>query len=237
MAHRAHRDFVTGIRLILSVAAALYLALNQGIESHAEIYVAGYGGVTQSRSTDVTASTQSCFALTCASPVETTRSVGFKSGPVAGVRGGYWFQSLRLAGFAGDVSYYRVQGAGLDIDVLPLSLLALGRLSLFPSREAPRGRIQPYVGLGPSLAIQRASADFRPSLPNAVSGWSLAPAWDARAGVALTLSARFSLFSEWRMIQQRVEIRNSPLWNLGAQERLSTTLTTQHLVVGIAVSF
>ena len=59
MAHRAHRNFVTGIRLILSVAAALYLALNQGIESHAEIYVAGYGGGTQSRSTDVTASTQS----------------------------------------------------------------------------------------------------------------------------------------------------------------------------------
>lgn len=235
---RASQASVIRKRTALPTACcALLVLVSFCCDAQAEMFVGAYGGWARSRSTDVSASTQTCLTVTCATPSTTTRSVGFRSAASAGLRAGYWLERLPLVGVAGDISFYNARGAGLDVEAIPLTVLALVRLPLFSSREFSQGRLQPYVGIGPSLVLQQATVDFRPALPSPITGWSFASGWDARAGLAIPLSSRLSLFTEWRLTQQRLEVKNTPLFNLGAHDRISTTLTTQHYLFGFALRF
>ncbi|MBI5854405.1 MAG: outer membrane beta-barrel protein [Nitrospirae bacterium] len=204
---------------------------------HAEVFLGAYGGWTRGQGTDVAASSQSCFTVTCQPASYATRSVTFQSGGSVGLRAGYWFERLPMVGLAGDLSFYRTSGSGFELDAVPLSALVFFRVPFLATEQQRGGRLQPYVGIGPSLVVQTASADFRPALPAPVTGWAIAPGWDARAGLSMPLSSRVSLFSEWRLTQQRVDIRNTPLFNLGMNERISATLTTHHYLFGVSWHF
>src|SRR6187402_2794070 len=79
--------------------------------------------------------------------------VEFDTEAVGGGRLGYWFDGIRWLGVAGDVSYFAPAGRGTQsetrLEVVPLSPLVMFRLPLLDSPVFPRGRLQPYLGVGP----------------------------------------------------------------------------------------
>lgn len=148
----------------------------------AELFAGLHGGWAKPLGTDVSASTQTCLTITCTPAAATARSVGFRSAVSAGLRVGYWLERFPLTGVAGDVSYYQARGTGVIVEAIPLTTLVLFRLPLFPGEGLRGETFAPYLAIGPSAVVQRASVDFRPTLSSTVSGWALAPGWDARAG-------------------------------------------------------
>jgi hypothetical protein len=82
--------------------------------------------------------------------------IDFKSGVSFGIRGGYWLDSVPWLGFAFDLSVFDpdedVKLVPLKLDVFPISGLLMLRYPLLKSDAYPRGRLQPYAGVGLALS-------------------------------------------------------------------------------------
>ncbi len=222
------------------LAALLFAAapcLAAAPAAHSEPFIDLYGGWSQTRSTDVSASQRTCLLLGCTSTAQTTQPVAFRSGLSVGLRGGFWLERLPWLGLAGDLSYFETASQAVQLDSVALAATPMARLLLFSTPDRPRGRLQPYVGVGPTLVFHQVSADFRPASPITLSGWSPAVGWTARAGVAVPLSERLAVFSEWRLSQDRVALRHTGLFGVGDQGRLDLTQTTQHYLFGLSYRF
>lgn len=203
----------------------------------AEPFIDLYGGWSKARNTDVSATQQTCFFAGCTASTRTTQHETFESGAVAGVRGGYWFARKPCFGMAGDLSYSRTASDQVKIDSISIAATPMLRLPLWTTPDRPQGRLQPYLGAGPTIVIHSVSADFRPDAPVTVNGWSMAVGWTARAGLAVPLSAHITCFGEWRLSQERVSLRNTGFFGLGDQARLDFTQTTQQAVFGFSYRF
>lgn len=153
-----------------------------------------YGGIADTESTRVTATDRNCttvfpFLLDVCSPeTKATRNVGFETSATYGVRGGYWFEPVPWVGLAGDLSYFEAEAPAARFRVVPLSLLVMLRLPLLATEEIPKGRLQPYVGLGPSIFFHEATVDFRDEGVRKVRLSSAELGFDARLGLAWQFS-------------------------------------------------
>lgn len=225
------------MRVRLMTLLAAWLALAAAGQVQAEPFVDLYGGWSKGRNTDVSASQRTCFLVGCTTSTQTTQPLTFQSGPSAGVRGGYWFDRLPWFGVAGDLSYYRTSSTPAQLDSISLSATPMLRLPLWTTPERPHGHLQPYVGAGPTLVFHRVSADFEPASPIAVSGWSLAVGWTARAGLAVPISKHIAFFSEWRLSQDRVTLQQNGFFGMGDQGRLDMTQTTRQYLFGLSYRF
>lgn len=214
-----------------------WLVLTAAGSVQAEPFVDLYGGRSKGRNTDVSASQRTCFVVGCTATTQTTQPLIFHSGASAGVRGGYWFNRLPWLGVAGDLSYYRTSSAPLQLDSVSLSATPMLRLLLWTTPERPHGRLQPYVGAGPTLVFHSVSADFRPASPIALYDWSVAVGWTARAGLAVPISEHVAFFSEWRLSQDRVTLRQTSFFGVGNQGRLDMMQTTQQYLFGLSYRF
>ena len=112
----------------------------------------------------------------------------------AGLRAGYWFDSLPWLGLAADVSYFAPDDSGgPSIDVIPISPLLMLRAPLAVSEEFPNGRLQPFAGIGPGVFVSL--VDF------GVSGQedeSVDVGVDVHAGLRFLIARNASIFLQYR---------------------------------------
>jgi opacity protein-like surface antigen len=143
-------------------------------------------------------------------------------------------------GIAGDLSFFKAEGRDARFAIVPISFLLMLRLPLLATTEIPKGRLQPYVGVGPSVFHQDASVDFRPELGKKVETGSWGVGLDTRVGLAWQFHRRVALFTEYRLTHMPISTDNEGKDTLGtipATERLDTTLNTDHLLAGVSFRF
>jgi opacity protein-like surface antigen len=126
-----------------------------------------------------------------------TRQLDFDAGPTLGFRAGYWFARFPWLGVAGDLSYFSRKAEGASISAVPISLLFMLRWPLLASEEHPTGKLQPYIGFGPSLVAGNSSIDVAP-LTKTQDGSFTTLGADARAGLLWKLHRHIGVFGEYR---------------------------------------
>lgn len=199
-----------------------------------------YGGVAQTESTRVTAAHRDCavgfFFAFCSPETRAARRGRFDTSPTYGVRGGYWFETIPWLGVAGDLSHFEAKDDDARFRLTPFSLLVMARLPLLATEEIPRGRLQPYLGLGPSIIVQEATVDFRPEVDRRVNVDSAEVGLDVRAGLTWQFHRRVGLFAEYRFTHVSISGDNESDFPVGT-ERVDATLSTHHFLSGISIRF
>jgi hypothetical protein len=111
----------------------------------------------------------------------------FKAGVSLGIRGGYWLESVPYLGFALDLSFFNteedVSQFPLKLQVYPISGLLMLRYPLLTGSAYPRGRLQPYVGVGPGAFIATAKLDVPDPVPENFTSSKTTVGLDVRGGV------------------------------------------------------
>jgi Outer membrane protein beta-barrel domain len=129
----------------------------------------------------------------------------FDTEATGGGRLGYWLTGVGVPwlGFALDASYYAPATSAADVEarleVVPISALVLLRLPLLADPEVPTGRLQLYVGGGPSLVATRVKVDA-PGLGERFSETVAELGADIRAGITFMLTRTFGVFAEGRYL-------------------------------------
>ncbi len=226
--------FTKGLTVGIAVLGLVTLAPTL---AEAEWFVDIYGGWANTQKENLTASHQTCGILGCGPISRASRDIDFDTTNPFGVRGGIFIPRFPWFGLAGDVSFFEATAPGVNVTVVPLSFLLMARLPLLTSKDFPNGRLQPYIGAGPTLLYQETSVDFRPALPEEVSGFSLEAGYDLRAGLAWQFHQRVALFGEYRITHFPIAVENEPLNLAGNDENIDTTLDTSHFQVGLSFRF
>ena len=159
-----------------------------------------------------------------------------------GGRLGYWPDLFPYLGLAWDLSYFQADSEKVDFSIVPLSLLFMFRLPLLTSAEYPHGKIQPYLGGGPSVIYYDMTVDFRPAVSERVSDWGFENGWDFRAGLLWQFHRNFGIFGEYRYTHYKINYKDeTEEWILGFEPRtrlkVNTTLDTHHFLTGISFRF
>lgn len=219
------------------IPSAVFFSVVLAASLQAEPFVDLYGGWSKARNSDVSAFQRTCYAVGCTALTQTTEHQAFESDATAGVRAGYWFERHPWFGMAGDLSYSHTASTQLQLDAISVAATPMLRLPLWTTSGRPRGHLQPYIGTGPTIVMHQVQADFQPSTPVNVSGWSMAVGWTARAGLAVPVSDHVAFFGEWRLSQERVSVRETGFFGLGDQGRLDLTQTMQQSMFGLSYRF
>jgi outer membrane protein OmpA-like peptidoglycan-associated protein len=169
--------------------------------------------------------TQNADITTESGGKQTEGRVHFADSVTAGARIGYWFEGEPMVGVAGTVSYFQpgASGSTAKTEVVPLSLLAMGRWPLLVSKEFPKGQLQPYLGVGPGFFITHASTP-------GFSDTSKEAGLDFRTGAQWLFTPRVGSFVEYRLTHVGTTFRDQ-----GVREE--TSLTTHHFLIGMAYHF
>lgn len=155
------------------------------------------------------------------------RDLEFDTTLVFGAKAGYFFNRSLLGGHVGaeldvyhfrpDVADQQVRFTGLlagvqgdthttvpaaDIEVTALTLNLLYRLALATDARFPRGRVQPYVGIGAGAFIARLATTTTPFDVNRdISDTDVQPGIQALAGARWFLTRSIALFAEYKFLQ------------------------------------
>lgn len=171
--------------------------------------------------------------------ISATRQLQFDASPTFGIRGGYWSGNLPSLGLAVDLSYFERKAEGAKLQVIPVSALFLLRWPLFTSDEFPRGKLQPYIGAGPTLFFSDASIDAPPPLADLGKAHNEF-GFDIRAGVAWQVHKAFAILTEYRFTDVTFHYRGTrcteSVCTTATTVTTSTTdvpLMTHHILVGI----
>ena len=225
------------LALIWLTVLAGYLAVAPSTVS-AERFVDLYGGVAFTASDDVSAKSVNFPIFGTVTTESATRRVDFGSSPTMGIRGGYWLESVPWLGGAIDVSYFEADGDNVDITVVPLSFLLMLRWPLLTSDEFPKGRLQPYLGIGLATFFADLTADFTPTVSQKVDDFAIEAGLDLRSGLAWQFHPRFALFGEYRFTHFSRELDpKPPFLGFGTVEIVETTLSTHHFLGGVSFRF
>ena len=162
----------------------------------------------------------------------------------AGLRIGYWSPidyEIWEWGLAGDMSFFRAQSTkpDTDINVLPISLLALLRYPMLVSKDYPHGRTYPYLGIGPSVVTAKITTEaIHDNGSRVVSVTDIGVGFDLRTGWAWRLSERADWFVEYRFLAAHISGSNEDYRALFADRiDLSTSFTSHHLLSGLSFRF
>ncbi len=156
----------------------------------------------------------------------------YDGGVTFGGRTGFWFEAFPLIdiGIFADVSGVTQEVEDADFDFVPISLLPMVRMPLMKTDEIPNGRLQPYVGLGPSLVYSELdNGDLKDNT------WDLA--LDARAGVTFMLLKSFGLFTEYRATYFEPDFDDSVPGAPGSSVRADLDSLTHHVLFGTTFRF
>jgi opacity protein-like surface antigen len=218
----------------VAAGVGLLLFVLGGGAASAEWFVDLYGGASIPMDPDVTVTSQGTR--------ETERG---QSDPVwtVGGRGGYWFdRGPRWLGVALDISYFEPEfthsgGGGdvakLKIQTIPITPLVMFRLPLLESPEHPNGRLQPYLGIGPSVFHQKATVQFRSGAGD-ISEDGFAVGVDVRAGVAYEFLPNWALFLEYRFTHTSASPEGQ---SNGQKASVDVDLNTNHVLFGLGYRF
>lgn len=206
----------------------------------AEFFADLYGGATLS------GHAAASHAQTEPIAANLTRQLDFGAGPSFGLRAGYWFARFPWLGVAGDLSHLSRSAEGASISAVPISLLLMLRWPLLVSEEYPTGKLQPYIGFGPSLVAGNSSIDVAP-LTKTQDGSFTALGADARAGLLWKFHRHIGVFGEYRFTYFNAgtfdEQCPPPPQPCRAVPRdaitvntTDTSLTTQQILIGLRFS-
>ena len=214
-----------------------FLAIGSA-EALAEGFIDIYGGWANTRDADVDVSISSS-GLGFVNMESHKEKVDFASSYGLGARAGYWFEKLPYVGIAGDLSYFKAENKTADIYVVPVSLLLMLRWPLLKNEDFPKGRLQPYVGIGPGFFFSVTKVDFRPTLPKTFSGTSFDVGLDLRAGIAWQFQKHLALLGEYRYTDFSIDLEQTDILYgfAGTKETMKTELATNHFLIGISYRF
>jgi hypothetical protein len=198
----------------MRLVVAMMLSLLGGIPSaFVEPYVGGHIGLATGTNSDFTQADfiSSAGVLTDIDlPSEVGTSIDI------GLRAGYWFDFLPLIGtqfdlylFGPDVNFGPEDNIELfqfDISIVALGFSIMGRYPLLKQDDFPRGRLQPYLGLGPAIFIT--SWDDQESNPalNIGSDTVVNGGLQFLAGVSYFIRERVSAFAEYKFTHHVTQI-------------------------------
>lgn len=233
-----------------SAAIAMLVLAALGVvaaPARAEWAIDLFGGVSWTNSADVDVSGRDNTGV---STRVTLSHVEVERGFTVGGRLGYWFESAPFLGLGLDAFYFSlpvpaqtVAASGtfsgslfgdsitftpsgdaripeLDLPSAAFSPQLMLRWPLLTSMDAPKGRLQPYLGAGPAWAFTLDSDELALVLGGLV-----------RAGVAIPLFRHLALFAEYRYsFFPGFELKDRGL-------TFKTDLNTHHAVAGLSFRF
>jgi opacity protein-like surface antigen len=190
----------------------------------AEPYLAGYAGVAFTQDKDLRTEIE-----LSGTPLVNgrARDLEFDRSPVFGGKVGYFFDVDLLGGNTGieldvyhfepDVARQTVTFSGMlagatgdtrteiqpaDVDITAITINALYRFRLLVDREHPRGRLQPYVGIGVGAFIARLGTTTSPFDVNKdIDDTDVRAGGQALAGMRWLITRNLSLFAEYKFVQ------------------------------------
>jgi Outer membrane protein beta-barrel domain len=207
--------------------------------ARAEWFLDVYGGEASTQDARITAEITSYGILMATTTKSHTEKAGFDASLTMGGRLGYWFEKLPWLGFSLDLSYFKAEGEKAEFDVVPLSLLFMLRYPLFKSENFPKGKLQPYAGVGLAYFFTDSRVNFRPALQDSVSGSSDEIGFDVRAGLSWQFHKHWAIFGEYRYTDVKLDFTQEdflPIFS-GTDESMKTRLKTNHFLMGISYRF
>jgi opacity protein-like surface antigen len=143
-------------------------------------------------------------------------------------------QSVQLRGcfFPGGCGTGRGGTGSLDVQTTPVSVDLMLRLPLLKSADAPQGRVQPYVAVGPPFFITTITPRNTRNFRNHDDDTDYSFGFKAAAGVAVQVFSNLALFGEYRFthVSPEVELHDANL----NRTTLRTDLDTHSALVGIS---
>jgi opacity protein-like surface antigen len=207
--------------------------------STAEWFLDVYGGKSTTQHASVSAEVTSYGLFMATTTTSHTEKVDLDSSFTMGGRLGYWSEKLPWLGVSFDLSYFKAEGEKAEFDVVPLSLLLMLRWPLFKSENFPKGKLQPYAGVGPGYCFTDSRVNFRPTLQHSVSGSSGEIGFDVRAGLAWQFHKHWAIFGEYRYTDVKIDLKQEDYLAIfsGTDESMKTHLKTNHFLAGISYRF
>jgi opacity protein-like surface antigen len=239
-------------RSLLVVAVVLVLLVVGAHPASAEVFVDLYLGGAFTADHDLTAQ----FGSTTLQVLE---DVEYDASVLFGGRIGYWFErplydrlaiglALDVFWFQPDIDSQTVSGSqtsggvtfGADFLVFPIDVSVVGvgldlmlRWPVLPSSDFPRGRLQPYLTVGPTLFYAEAE-DSGNFTPNNQSDTDTSIGVKVGLGVAYHLSRNLAVFGETRFTYFNAE------WDFtdsGVGGTVETDFNTLYMLVGLSYRF
>ena len=143
-------------------------------------------------------------------------------------------QSVQLRGcfFPGGCGTGRGGTGSLEVQTTAVSVDLMLRLPLWKSTEAPQGRVQPYVAVGPPFFITTITPRNTRNFRNHDDDTDYSFGFKAAAGVAVQVFSNLALFGEYRFthVSPEVELHDANL----NRTTLRTDLDTHSALVGIS---
>ena len=143
-------------------------------------------------------------------------------------------QSVQLRGcfFPGGCGTGRGGIGHLEVQSSAISLDLMLRLPLLKSADAPQGRVQPYVAVGPPLFITTITPRNTRNFRNHDGDTDYSFGFKAAAGVAVQVFSNLALFGEYRFthVSPEVELHDANL----NRTTLRTDLDTHSALLGIS---
>ena len=214
----------------------------------AEPYIAAYAGYSLLSNTDL--KIESVSILPAQFQARGIRfSTNVDNSAVFGGKIGYWFDFFPLVGteldiyaFSPDISS-PPQTAGtvrltksnnFDVSVTALSFNLMGRYPLLKSPDLPRGRVQPYIGIGPGLFITSIK-DLEPDPNDNIGSKTLTfGGFQIIGGLKFFLLKNLSLFAEYKFSHFTADLSGaSARFSLGATQNIDGS----HFYGGVAYHF
>jgi len=173
-------------------------------------------------------------------------TIDFKSTVSVGIRGGYWLDSVPWLGFAFDLSYFDpdedVSLLPVELDIFPISALLMLRYPLLKSATYPRGRLQPYAGVGPGAFVTTAKLKLKEvGAPENFSDTTVNLGVDVRGGVNFHFTGQnwpgsLAIFLEYRFTYFEPSDFKDDIVGIPIELELDQ-LVTHHIVAGVGWYF
>jgi len=249
------------VRLALMVLTGVFLT--SAPPALAEPYLAGFAGAAITEDKDLGVMLNLTTGLNTLSAEGKLKGLEFDTSVLFGAKAGYFFNGFLGGSFGLEAEGYHfrpdlddqivtfsgtVQGVPTtaqvnvrgDLEATGIGLNLLYRFQLARSPAAPRGRVQPYLGLGvgaliAKLELHSVVLDGRPTADDT----DVRPALHVIAGARVHLTEHVALFTEYKFIHTgEFEFnlkQTGTLSGTPATEsfRVRTRLTGHHLYAGV----
>lgn len=232
----ARATWVAGVAILVCLATPAVA----WAEWFADLYLGA--AVTESADLEITAPAVAPGVTIVFQDVEFDTSLEY------GGRVGHWFEAVPVLGLGLDLSHFEpdigrqdvtatVIGADtlarIDASITILSVDVMLRWGFLATPELPRGRLQPYVTVGPAVVFSRIR-DTTTLDPPRQSDSDTSVGVKVGTGLAWQLHRAVAVFGEYRFTRFSARFRVS---DHGASETIDADVSTHHVVGGVSFRF